>query len=104
MPLTAPRKIICYTGINAKKSRKHSVRNFKRITRKSYAKKLCKIIKCPKRNNIKKWVNFFGAEYTTPEECDKSVKAYTARVRADGSFVSGDQRGIQYGHGLATDP
>jgi hypothetical protein len=75
MPFTARRKIICYTGINAKKNGKHSVRNFKRVTRKSYAKQMCKTMKCPKRNNIKRWVTLFGAEYRTPEECDKIVIA-----------------------------
>ena len=72
------KKIICYTGIAAKKSGKHSVKNFRKITRKIFTKPICKNIKkrygseCPK--NLNGWVKYFGAEYRTPSECDSIVK------------------------------
>ena len=68
---TRKNKVICYTGINAKKSGKHSMKNFRKITRKLYSKAQCKGMKpeCPKNTNNNGWVKFFGAEYTTPKNC-----------------------------------
>ena len=73
---TRKNKVICYTGINAKKSGKHSIKNFRKITRKLYSKAQCKGMKrsgygteCPKNTNNNGWVKFFGAEYTTPKNC-----------------------------------
>jgi hypothetical protein len=80
------RKIICYTGILSRKNGKHSIRTFKKLTRKLYSNSRCKKMKklqkiypktkeiCPKRNNINSWVDFFGAEYTSPEKCDSIIK------------------------------
>jgi len=87
---TRKNKIICYTGIISRKNGKHSVKTFKKLTRKLYSNTRCKEMKkwqkmnpstreiCPKRKNIKAWINFLGAEYTSPEECnsmkDKNLK------------------------------
>ena len=67
--------------MNARKNGKHTPKNYGNITRKSYPNSRCRKMKnypkgerCPKRNNINGWVDFFGAEYTTPEECDASIK------------------------------
>ena len=74
------KKIICYTGIAAKKSGKHSVKNFRKITRKIYTKRMCNDMKrgglkeCPKNTNVNGWVKYFGAEYRTPKDCDSIVK------------------------------
>jgi len=78
---TKKNKIICYTGMNARKNGKHTPKNYGNITRKLYPNSRCKRMenypkgkRCPKRNNINGWVDFFGAEYTTPEECDAIIK------------------------------
>ena len=80
---TTRKKVICYTGIGAKKNAKHTLKNFKKIVRKQYSKAECKTMankkygftfKCPKKENINGWVNFFGAKYTTPKECNSIVK------------------------------
>ena len=82
---TRKNKIICYTGIAARKNAKHSSNNFRKITRKVFSKSRCKEIKnykkkygsgseCPKNGNINGWVNYFGAEYTTPKNCNSIVK------------------------------
>jgi len=77
---TRKNKIICYTGIAAKKNAKHSSNNFRKITRKVFSKSRCREIKkrkgseCPKNGNINGWVNYFGAEYTTPKNCNSMVK------------------------------
>lgn len=79
------RKVICYTGIGARKNAKHTRKNFGKITRKLYPKAVCKRMKnykkkygpgseCPKRENINGWVNFFGAEYISPKACNAIVK------------------------------
>jgi hypothetical protein len=77
------RKVICYTGIGAKKNAKHNVKNFRKITRKLYPKAECKRMKnykkkygfgseCPK--NINGWVDYFGADYTSSKNCNSIVK------------------------------
>jgi hypothetical protein len=72
------RKVICYTGIAAKKNGKHTNKKFMKIARKIFTKSRCKTIKkrygseCPK--NLNGWVKYFGAEYTTPDECESIVK------------------------------
>ena len=79
------RKIICYTGIGARKNAKHTVKNFRKIVKKQYSRSECKRLEnlkkkygfkaeCPKKKNINGWVNFFGAEYTSPEDCNSIVK------------------------------
>jgi hypothetical protein len=77
------KKIICYTGINSRKNGKHSVKNFKKLTKKLYPKSKCKEMNewkktnpntkeiCPK--NTKAWVKFLGASYTTPKKCNAMV-------------------------------
>lgn len=67
--------------MNARKNGKHTPKNYGNITRKLYPNSKCKRMenypkwqKCPERNNINGWVDFFGAEYTTPEECDDIIK------------------------------
>lgn len=72
--------------MNARKNGKHTPKNYRNITRKMYPNSRCKKMKnyqkinpktkeiCPKRNNINGWVDFFGAEYTTPKECDAIIK------------------------------
>ena len=81
---TRKNRIICYTGVNARKNFKHTPKNFKNITRKVYTKKECAKMKkkykkykvgvvCPKRNDTNAWVKFMGANYTTPEECNAIV-------------------------------
>jgi hypothetical protein len=82
---TRKNKIICYTGIAARKNAKHTRKNFGKITRKLYPTAKCKRMKnyknkygsgseCPKNGNINGWVNYFGAEYTTPKNCNSIVK------------------------------
>ena len=67
--------------MHARKNGKHTPKNYGNITRKLYPNSRCRKMKnypkgqrCPKRNNINGWVDFFGAEYTTPEECDAIIK------------------------------
>ena len=67
--------------MNARKNGKHTPKNYGNITRKLYPNSRCRKMKnypkgqkCPKRNNINGWVDFFGAEYTTPKECDAIIK------------------------------
>ena len=85
MNTTRKNKIICYTGIGAKKNAKHTVKNFRKIIRKQYSSTECKKMKnikkkygvgpeCPKKENIHAWINFFGARYTSPKACNSSVK------------------------------
>ena len=85
MQPTRKSKVICYTGINSIKNGKHSMKNFRRITRKLYSKSKCKGMKrfkkesgfgeeCPKNTNNNAWIDFFGAEHTTPEECNSIMK------------------------------
>jgi len=77
---TRKNKIICYTGIGSRKNAKHSANTFRKITRKVFSKSRCNGIKerhgseCPKNGNINGWVNYFGAEYTTPKNCNSIVK------------------------------
>jgi hypothetical protein len=75
------KNVICYTGIDSRKNGKHSITNFRKITRKLYSKSKCKEMKkfgykseCPKNKNINGWVNFFGAEYTSPAKCNSIIK------------------------------
>lgn len=85
MKHTRKNKVICYTGINARKNGKHSIKSFRNITRKAYSKSRCKDMKrdkqelgfgseCPKNTNNNGWINYFGAEYTSPEKCDSIMK------------------------------
>jgi hypothetical protein len=81
MNQTKKNKIICYTGMNARKNGKHTPKNYGNITRKMYPNSRCKKMKnypdgkkCPKRNNTNAWVEFLGAEYTSPEGCDAIIK------------------------------
>ena len=82
MQPTRKNRVICYTGINSRKNGKHSIKNFRKITRKLYSKSKCKSIKkksgsgdeCPKNTNNNGWIDFFGAEHTTPEECNSIMK------------------------------
>ncbi len=67
--------------MNARKNGKHTSKNYGNITRKLYPNSRCKKMKnypggqkCPERNNINAWVDFFGAEYTSPEGCDAIIK------------------------------
>ena len=77
--------MICYTGIGARKNGKHSISNFRRVTRKLYSKSKCKGMKknkkelgfgseCPENTNNKGWVDFFGAEYTSRKKCSSIIK------------------------------
>lgn len=81
--VTRKNKVICYTGIHSRKNGKHTIKNFRKITRKLYPSSECKDMKrrkknlgfgseCPKTTNG--WINFFGAIYTSPEKCDSIVK------------------------------
>jgi len=74
------KKILCYTGIGARKNRRHTIKNVTRIAKKIFTKSRCKSMKarkknlgfgseCPKNTNDKGWLNFVGAEYTTRKEC-----------------------------------
>jgi hypothetical protein len=85
MNTTRKNKIICYTGIGARKNAKHTVKNFRKIVRKQYSRSECKKMKnikkkygvgseCPKKENIHDWINFFGAIYTSPKACNSIVK------------------------------
>lgn len=78
-------KLVCYTGIKSRKNGKHSVNAFRRITRKLYPKTRCNEIRkrrkltgfgveCPKNKNTNGWIDYFGAEYITPKECDSIMK------------------------------
>ena len=84
-------KIICYTGIDSKKNGKHSIEEFRKITRKLFPKSKCeftkkkirklvsnkkdyKLFECPEDTDDNGWIKYFGAEYTTPEECNAIVK------------------------------
>jgi hypothetical protein len=82
------RKILCYTGIGARKNGKHSIKNFRKITRKLYSRAKCNSMKknkkkygygseCPKNTNNNGWVNFFGADYMSPEKCNSIDKSRT---------------------------
>jgi len=88
---TRKNKIICYTGIDSKKNGKHSIEEFRKITRKRYPKSKCqstkkkirklfskkknyKLFECPEDTDDNGWIKYFGAEYTTPEECNAIVK------------------------------
>lgn len=79
------RKVICYTGIGARKNAKHTVKNFRKIVKKQYSRSDCKRLEnnkkkygfkaeCPKKQNINGWVKFFGADYTTAKACNSIVK------------------------------
>ena len=80
MKNTRKNMVVCYTGINSRKNGKHSMNNFRKITRKLYSKSKCKAMKrnnsekCPKNANNKGWINFFGAEYISPKNCNSMVK------------------------------
>ena len=73
MKNTRKNKVIYYTGIKSRKNGKHSIKNFKKITNSNSS---CKEMKnyCPKPNNIKGWIKFYGAEYTSPTKCNSIVK------------------------------
>lgn len=86
MKNTRKNKVICYTGVGAKKNGKHNVKSFRKITRKLYPKSECMRMKkfkksfgtgkeCPKYTNTNGWVKFFGAKYTSSKECNSIVKS-----------------------------
>ena len=67
---TRKNKIVCYTGIDSKKDGKHSIEEFRKITRKR-----CKsLVTCTKDADDNELMKNFGAKYTTPEECNDIVK------------------------------
>ena len=71
---TRKNKIICYTGIDSKKNGKHSIEEYRKITRK-ICKKFKKVgMKCPKDIDDNGWIKYFGAKYATPDECNAIVK------------------------------
>jgi hypothetical protein len=83
--MNTTRKVICYTGIGARKNAKHTRKNFGKIIKKQYSRAECKRLKnlkkeygfkreCPKKGNINGWIDFFGAGYTSPEACNSIVK------------------------------
>jgi hypothetical protein len=79
------RKVICYTGIGARKNAKHTRKNFGKIVKNQYSRSECKRLEnnkkkygfkreCPKKGNLNGWVNFFGADYTSAKACNSIVK------------------------------
>lgn len=63
-------QVICYTGVGAKRSGKHSESEFLKAMKSSAG---CKD-KCPTDANTKGWIEWSGAERTTAKKCDKMVK------------------------------
>lgn len=79
------KKIICYTGIGARKNAKHTLKNFRKIVKKQYSRAECKRManlkkkygfksECPKKGDTNGWIDFFGAGYTSAEACNSIVK------------------------------
>ena len=76
-----PKNTICYTGIGARKSYKHTAKQFRKVARKAFTRKECRRMKhnhkvysdskvCPPPRNTTGWVKLMGADYMTVEECD----------------------------------
>ena len=78
------KKVICYTGINHKKTGIHTPAEFTRITRKWHKPGT----NCPKfmypngcPTNLAGWMKWAGAEMKDPVKCRKNAEAVNRNLR-----------------------
>ncbi len=64
------RKIICYTGIGARKNGIHTEKQFMKTIKNNNQN----FSKLPAKNNVKGWVKWSGASYTTRKICKKRLE------------------------------
>ena len=68
------KRVLCYTGILGKKNGVHTRNQFSAVTKKIKKSKQCRLSNCPRKGNLKGWVKYTGAEYTTNADCREAAK------------------------------